>query len=313
MASDRDERVVRDADERRAQHRRKRLVVVAVPEQTEVGEQVGDLLLPEVPAPGRAVGRQPLGAERALVDLRVGAGREEQHDLSRLRDARLDELVDATRDGLRLALTPARVGASVGALVGDEQLDGVPEDRIGELTAARERLVGVELGSEQVVDGAQHLGSRAVVPRERQPLRGRLTALAEHGHVGVAEPVDRLELVADEEHVRVGAVAAEQVDDVALQAVRVLELVDHDLAEAQLLRLADVGVVAQQVADEQLQVLEVEHRLALASRSAYSAANRSSSACSCSLSRAASSSSAACRSRSRAARNASVRSPTHAS
>ena len=71
-------------------------------------------------------------------------------------------------------------------------------------------------------------------------------ALAEDLHVGVAEAVDRLELVADEEPLRVGP--GQQVDQLALEPVRVLELVDHDRAEAQPLALAQRLVVAQQVA-----------------------------------------------------------------
>src|SRR5262249_6240375 len=89
----------------------------------------------------------------------------------------------------------------------------------------------------------------------------RLAPLAEHLHVGMPEAVDRLELVADEEPL--AARAADQVDQLALQAVRVLELVDHHRAEAQLLALADRRVVAQEVACTQLQVLEVERRLAV--------------------------------------------------
>ena len=42
-----------------------RLVVVAVVEQPQVREQVDDLLLAEVPAAGRAIGRQPVGARSA--------------------------------------------------------------------------------------------------------------------------------------------------------------------------------------------------------------------------------------------------------
>ena len=99
--------------------------------------------------------------------------------------------------------------------------------------------------------------------RQRQVLRRTLAALAEHLDVGVTEAVDRLELVADEEDILGIRPAAQQVDEVALQPVRVLELVDHDRAEAQLLGLAHLLVVPQQVAREQLEVLEVERGLAL--------------------------------------------------
>src|SRR4051794_4999271 len=108
-------------------------------------------------------------------------------------------------------------------------------------------------------------------------MRGPLPALAEHGDVGVPEAVDRLKLVADEEELRRRAPhlgfpgrrwsrlcrvwrrqpgARDQVDELALEPIRVLELVDHDRAEAQLLALADRVIVPQEVARRELQVLE---------------------------------------------------------
>ena len=60
---------------------------------------------------------------------------------------------------------------------------------------------------------------------------GRLearAARAEDLDVGVAEAVDRLQLVAD----RAGVVARHELEQLELQRVRVLELVDHDPLEA---------------------------------------------------------------------------------
>ena len=75
------------------------------------------------------------------------------------------------------------------------------------------------------------------------------------------EPVDRLELVADREDLgELGM--GDEVDQLALQTVRVLELVDHDHAKAELRRLADLAIVAKQVAGGELEVLEVDDRLA---------------------------------------------------
>src|SRR4051812_16574962 len=76
------------------------------------------------------------------------------------------------------------------------------------------------------------------------------------------EAVDRLELVSDEEELAV--VAREEVDQLALQPVRVLELVDHDRAEAPALALPNVLVLLQELARQELQVLEVECRLPVA-------------------------------------------------
>ena len=76
------------------------------------------------------------------------------------------------------------------------------EDRVRKLARRGQRLVAVaELLAEKMVDRGEDLGARAVVPGERQPQRCTLAALAEDGDVGVAEAVDRLELVTDEEDV----------------------------------------------------------------------------------------------------------------
>ena len=77
----------------------------------------------------------------------------------------------------------------------------------------------------------------------------------------MAEPVDRLELVADGEDLGVLGMS-DEVDELALQTIRVLELVDHDGAKAELRRLADLAIVAKQVAGGQLEVFEVHDRLA---------------------------------------------------
>ena len=74
----------------------------------------------------------------------------------------------------------------------------------------------------------------------------------------MAEAIDGLELVADEEDL----VACHQVDQLALEAVRVLELVHEDRAEAPARVVADLLVQLQKGAGLQLQVFEVECRLA---------------------------------------------------
>jgi len=57
----------------------------------------------------------------------------------------------------------------------------------------------------------------------------------------VPEAVDRLELVPHEEELAVRA--CKQINELALEAVGVLELVDHDRAEAPALALADLLVL----------------------------------------------------------------------
>jgi hypothetical protein len=108
-----------------------------------------------------------------------------------------------------------------------------------------------------VVDHREHLGARAVVTRQGKYLARLRPALAKDLDVGVSERIDGLELVADEEEL----VAREQVDELALQAIGVLELVDHDRAEAPALLLANRFTPLQEIAGDQLQVLEVERRL----------------------------------------------------
>jgi hypothetical protein len=180
-------------------------------------------------------------------------------------------------------------GVRVRRLVGDEQLDGLAEDRVRELARGGERLeVVAEVAPEEVVDRREHLRARAVVAGEHEPAALRLAPLAEHLDVGVTEAVDRLELVADDEDVpqhgpgrrsaasgvrrrrswappggslsRPGA--GEEVDQVALESVRVLELVHHDRAEAERLLVADLRMLAKEVPREELEVLEVERGLA---------------------------------------------------
>ena len=136
----------------------------------------------------------------------------------------------------RLGLAPVRARVLVGPLVGDEQLDGGPEGRIGEPTRSGERLERIaEVGLEEVVDDCEHLGPGAVVLGEREHAARGFAPLAKDLDVGVAEAVDGLELVADEEQL----LARQRVDQLALEPVRVLELVDQHLPEPPALALAD--------------------------------------------------------------------------
>src|SRR5688572_17442320 len=104
-----------------------------------------------------------------------------------------------------------------------------------------------------------------MVPSQRQHGRGGRTALTEHRDVRMAEAVDRLELVADDEEISVRH-GIEKVEQLRLETVRVLELVDHDRAKALPFELADLRVAAEKVAGAELKVLEVERGLALLGR-----------------------------------------------
>ena len=171
-----------------------------------------------------------------------------------------------------LASTPVSPSALVvlpAAGVGDEQLDarlrvarlaGVEEAQLAapvrsDAGQQRGEAVG-PLGRERAVEHVEQLLARAEVRGQRPHprLAQRRPALAEDRHVGVAEAVDRLEFVADREQV----VPLEHLQDVELEPVRVLELVDHEQPEALGPALAAGGVGGEQVADAELEVLEVE-------------------------------------------------------
>jgi len=120
------------------------------------------------------------------------------------------------------------VSLSVGRLVGDEQLDCGPEERVREAACRDERLVlRPELGSEKMVDDVEHLGPGAVVLRQGEHAGTRGAALAEDFDVRVAEAVDRLELVADEEDL----LARDEVDELQPRG-SVVEVVEEPLAAA---------------------------------------------------------------------------------
>ena len=125
------------------------------------------------------------------------------------------------------------------------------------------RLVGLlDQLREHAVHEAQDGGPRAEVlrrgaARRRRPALRLAHQLAEQAHLGAPEAVDRLLGVAHH-HERAGAVAGEEPRHLDLQRVGVLELVDHQEAEAPLEPRAHARVVAQRVARLQQQVEEVE-------------------------------------------------------
>ena len=110
-----------------------------------------------------------------------------------------------------------------------------------------------------MVDDLEHLGPRAVVLGQGEDAAGGFAALAKDVDVRVPEAVDGLKLVTDEEEVLGG----EQVDELALEAVRVLELVHEHRAEVPALAVADRGVIPQEVPRVQLEILEIERGLTI--------------------------------------------------
>ena len=261
LRPDQNEGVVRYPDERRGQHAEERLVVVAVVEEAEIGEEIRDLLLPEVVAARRAEGREADGAQLLLEPLGVGAGGEEHDDLARRCHACVHELAHPPGDVPRLGAAPvdARLGGR--RLVGDEQLERVPQrGDVRTLRGLEPLELVAELSAEELVHRREHLGPRPMVSRQGEHGRRGAAPLAKDGDIGMPKAVDRLELVADDEEIGVRSLAQE-VEQLGLQPVRVLELVDHDRAKPLPLAGADRRIVAKQVARPELEILEVDRGL----------------------------------------------------
>ena len=192
--------------------------------------------------------------------------------------ARVDQLAQAFRQGAglrdggpvplgwrRFELDP--LGLPLAVILPLAFLEGQQELRPGFLALAPppggQRSESLEQRLAHGVRRRQDLGSRAEVPAERQHsgagrVLGSSALGAEHLEVGVPEPVDRLVLVADREQARVRA--AEPVDQLELDAVRVLELVDHQVPEPVAPGRRNGFGRPQQLHRPQLQVREVEAR-----------------------------------------------------
>ena len=82
--------------------------------------------------------------------------------------------------------------------------------------------------------------------------------------VRAAERVDRLVVVADREHRRIGA--GQELQPLVLQDVRVLELVDEQVREAAAIMLAQAVALREELVASQQQLGEIDHAFALAHR-----------------------------------------------
>ena len=222
-----------------------------------------------------------LGAAEHLV----GQGRADEDvlDRSRLRVRAVEH-----RD---VAVGDAGV-AQLRDLVGDELrlvvagVAGVSQDLLARADRGEQLLVlAVEVVADHRVRGIQDVLRRPVVLLEQDHLRVREVALEldDVADVGAAERVDRLVAVADDRQTRAGDAAvstpqrtAERVvgleilrklgrhrtrelaDERVLRVVRVLVLVDEDVAEPPLVQRRDLRERAEQVDRLPDQVVEVE-------------------------------------------------------
>ena len=269
--------VGRDPGQRRGQGAVQRDIVERVGQRAQVGQAVQDLGPGPVAAPIGDEGRDAALLEGAGEHRHVAGGPQQDGDLARRGRSLAQQLVDALGQQPRLGLAPARrirqpargIHERVipSALVGDEQFDERLGRRglVGEVLPRREpdspgqqrREIRSEQRREDGVDGVEQLRVPAEVVGQlerRVALAQRRPAVAEETDVGMAEAVDRLELVADGEQV----VALERVQDLHLPRVGVLELVDHHELEALGPGPPQPDVARQQRARLDLQVVEVQ-------------------------------------------------------
>src|SRR3954453_17562517 len=236
---DEHESIERDAGKRRPEQGEQRQLVARVGQRGEVRAQVAHLLLAPISASAEHIGGDAPLLERALVHREVGGGTHEHPALAGLVWAGPRELVDPAGEQTRLGGPPRGNAAHGGA---EELLAGVLVlVAIGEILPAR----GASIGHQQLdtrlesclalargrafaerlevlapdrlehrVDGLEYLSSAAEVDGDAlgPVLRARLlVVLTEHLHVGVAEAVDRLPLVADAKEIVAGELTDELV------------------------------------------------------------------------------------------------------
>ena len=124
--------------------------------------------------------------------------------------------------------------------------------------------------ADQGVGGVEDVALRTVVLLELDEVHrhaGPAEVALDRLHVGdlrAPEGVDRLVVVADREHRRVGA--GEELEPPVLELVGVLELVDEQVREAPAVVLAQRVVPRQELEAAQQELGEVDHALALAGR-----------------------------------------------
>ena len=168
----------------------------------------------------------------------------------------------APRAERRIALLGERVGPALLDRVDHDEVDkrlGASLPALGAVRFLQWLEAVLERVLERHVEHVEQLSAAAEVVRDpgvASALRRAVPVATEHLHVGVPERVDRLVRVADREQV----VAVNQRHYLGLQAIRVLKLVDHHVLEAVAVALAQGWIPVEQVAGQQLKVLEVEPR-----------------------------------------------------
>ena len=225
---------------------------------------------PHQPRPPRGQRRQPGQLQRALVEAHLGR-RAQQHDdvagatpssctssATRWATSRASACLTGLAAG---SPTPSAPGASPFQASASVTSSSTTRRGRGRVVAPGAQVDPVLVQrAEGAVERAQDLRARAEVggQRRRSGPRAsrRAAARAEDLDVGVAEAVDRLELVAD----RAALSRSTSSSSSSCSGVRVLELVDHDALEALAVAGGDARLAGEQVAREQLEVVEVDAR-----------------------------------------------------
>ena len=217
--------------------------VVRVVEHLEIGDEILDLgALVEARAADHLV-RDALADEHVLEHAALRVRAVEDRDLG-AGEALLDEQRDLGGDVARL-----------GVLVLD--LDHAHRVAVAELRP-EVLLLALAVVADDAVRGVEDVLRRAVVLLERDRVRARevVLELEDVADVGAAAAVDRLVRVADDEDVAV--LLGEELEQPVLRVVRVLVLVDEDVAERFLPLLARLGEALEHVDREEEHVVEVD-------------------------------------------------------
>ena len=272
------ERIWADADRERRERAEQQLVVQRVRDDAEEPDQVLDLLLGPVAAAADHERAEAGARQRLLVGVDVGEGAQQDDDLATLGIARLDQLAKSLgkeaglgdhlrRGGCRRRIELDLVGVPLARLAPLALVERQQQlDRSRPIVGIRPALSSAKPSSSAlptaltapappVASGSCRAAAARLGPDPSDRVRA---LLAKDLEVGVAEAVDRLVLVADHEHL--GLRAAKLLDQLELDAVGVLELVDHDVLEALAPDRRQRVARAQERERAQLEVEEVERR-----------------------------------------------------
>ena len=231
-----------DAAARRVDHALDAHLVGRVHDHLEIGHDVADLGTVEESRAAHDLVGHARAQEHIFEDARLGVGAVEHRDVV-VAGAGVVQLVDLRAD-------PAALVALVARLVGLDLL-AIP------LRGEQALLLALRVVAHHGVCRREDMPGGAVVLLELDHLGRRkvLLKVQDVGDVGTAPAVDRLVVVAHDHQVAV--LGGEQVGDLVLHVVGVLVLVDADVAEALLVLLQHVGVVAQKLQRTHQQVVEV--------------------------------------------------------